>query len=181
MHVYIFDAVTGRLAKRLGGLGNVIYHLAFSPDGSRLAATLGGGKGMRLWETGSWRLLAEDKEYGGKDSYGAAFDGANRLYTVAHDGQIRRYGADGRLEAKGATQGGKEPFSIAAHPKEAKLAIGFNDGAAVEVYDARTLKRLYPADTSGIGGDNLAGIAWSADGARLYAGGKHRSGSAQMS
>jgi hypothetical protein len=31
-----------------------------------------------LWEAGSWRLLAEDKDYGGKDSYGAAFDGAHQ-------------------------------------------------------------------------------------------------------
>ena len=77
--VYIFEAATGRLVTRLGRLGNVIQHLAFSSDGSRLAATLHGGEGMRLWETGSWRLLAEDKDYGGKDSYGAAFDGANRL------------------------------------------------------------------------------------------------------
>ena len=117
--VYIFEAATGRLVTRLGRLGNVINHLAFSPDGSRLAATLGGGEGMRLWETAGWRLLAEDKDYGGKDSYGAAFDGANRLYTVAYDGQIRRYGADGRLEAKAPTQGGKEPFSVAVHPKAA--------------------------------------------------------------
>ena len=168
--VYLFNAVTGRLVKRLGRLDSVINHLAFSPDGSRLAATLGGGEGLRLWETGSWRLLAEDKDYGGKDSYGAAFDGANRLFTVADDGQIRRYGADGHLEAKAATQGGKEPFSIALHRKEAKLAIGYFDSTAVEVYDARTLARLYPADTSGINGGNLAGVAWSADGARLYAG-----------
>ena len=62
----------------------VVYHLAFSPDGSRLAATLGGGEGMRLWQAGSWRLLAEDKDYGGKESYGAAFDDTNRLL---HRGQ----------------------------------------------------------------------------------------------
>ena len=169
--VYIFEAATGQLITRLGRLGNVIVHLAFSPDGGRLAATLGGGEGMRLWETAGWRLLAEDKDYGGKNSYGAAFDGANRLYTVAYDGQIRRYGADGRLEAKAATQGGKEPFSVAVHPQGGKLAIGFNDTTAVEVYDARTLKRLYAADTSGISGGNLSKVAWSADGARLYAGG----------
>ena len=169
--VYIFDGVSGRLIRRLGRLGSVVLHLAFSPDGSRLAATLGGGEGLRLWETGSWRLLAEDKDYGGKDSYGAAFDGANRLFTVAFDGQIRRYGADGHLEAKAATQGDKKPYSIAMHPKEAKLAIGFNDSTAVEVYDARTLARLYAADTSGIREGRFHGVAWSADGARLYAGG----------
>ena len=54
--VYIFEAATGRLVTRLGKLANVINHLAFSPDGSRLAATLFGGEGMRLWETSSWQL-----------------------------------------------------------------------------------------------------------------------------
>ena len=39
-------------------------------------------------------------------------------------------------------------------PHGAKLAIGFRDTTAVEVYDARTLKRLYAADTSGLGSAN---------------------------
>ncbi len=127
---------------------------------------------MRLWEAGSWRLLAEDKDHGGKDSYGAAFDGANRLFTVAWDGQIRRHGADGRLEAKAKAAGGAEPYSIAVHPKGGKLAVGFDDTTAVEVYDAASLKRLYAANTDGISGGNLNAVAWSADGARLYAGGQ---------
>ena len=148
--VYIFEAATGRLVTRLGRFSNVIQHLAFSPDGSRLAATLGAGEGMRLWEAGGWRLLAEDKDYGGQHSLGAAFDGANRLYTVAYDGQIRRYGADGRLEAKVKTTGGAEPYSVAVYPKGGKLAVGFNDTTAVEVYDAASLKRLYTANTDGI-------------------------------
>ncbi|MGO9171268.1 MAG: TIR domain-containing protein [Rhodomicrobium sp.] len=175
MSVYIFEAATGRLATRLGRLGSAIPHLAFSPDGRRLAATLGGGEGLRLWETGSWRPLAEDKDYGGKQSYGAAFGGNGALYTVAYDGAIRRYGAGGGLEAKATTQGGTRPFSIAVHPDGTKLAVGFTDVTAVEVYDSRTLKRLYAADTSGISGGDLGGVAWSADGARLYAGGRHQS------
>jgi WD40 repeat protein len=174
--VYIFEAASGRMVKRISGLGSNIQHLAFSPDGLRLAASLFGGEGMRMWETGSWRLLAEDKNYGAKDSYGAAFDGANRVYTVAWDGQIRRYGADGRLEAKAAAQGGKEPYSVAVHPQGGKLAVGFNDTTAVEVYDAHTLKRLYAADTSGVSGGSLNAVAWSADGARLYAGGRYWGG-----
>jgi WD40 repeat protein len=122
--VFVFEAATGRLIMRLGRLGAVINHLAFSPDGSRLVSVFSGGEGMRLWETGSWRLLAEDKNYSGKESYGAVFDGANRLYTVADDGQIRRYDANGSLERKAATKGGKQPFSIALHPNGVKLAIG---------------------------------------------------------
>ena len=172
--VYIFEAATGRLVTRLGRLGNVIQHLAFSTDGSRLAATLGAGEGVRLWETAGWRLLAEDKDYGGKDSYGAAFENTNRLYTVANDGQIRRYGADGRLETKAPTLGGERPHSIAVHPQGGKLAIGFDGTTDVEVYDTRSLRRLYAADTSGISGGNLGAAAWSGDGAQLYAGGGYQ-------
>ncbi len=171
--VYIFEAGTGRLVTRLGKLANVINHLAFSPDGSRLAATLFGGEGMRLWETSSWQLLAGDKDYGGKGAFDAAFDEASRLYTVALDGQIRRYAADGKLEAKAPAHGGAAPFSIAVHPRGTKLAIGFNDTAAVEVYDARTLEWLYAADTSGIADGDLSRAAWGPDGTRLYAGGRY--------
>ena len=128
---------------------------------------------MRLWETGSWRQLAEDKDYGGEESFGAAFGPNGALYTVAVGGAIRRYGADGALETKATTHGGTEPYSIAVHPDGMKLAVGFNDTAAVEVYDARTLQWLYAASASGIGGDHRVAVAWSADGARLYGGGNH--------
>ncbi len=124
MAVYIFEAATGRLIRRLGRFGEITLHLAFSPDGSRLAATIFGGEGMRLWETADWRSLAEDKNYGGKSSYGAAFDAANRLYTVADDGRIRRYDAAGRFEGSVAVKGGKEPFGIALQGQTGKLAIG---------------------------------------------------------
>jgi WD40 repeat protein len=176
--VYIFEAATGRLVTRLARFGAIIQHLAFSPDSGSLALTLGGGGGMRLWETVSWRSLAEDMDYSGADSNGAAFDGANHLYTVAFDGQIRRYGVHGRLEAKAATQGGKRPLSVAAQAAGGKLAIGFGDATAVEVYDARTLERLYAADTGGMLRGDLSQAAWSADGARLYAAGRYWGGSA---
>jgi WD40 repeat protein len=171
MAVYILEAATGKVVTRLGRDGDAIFHLAFSPDGSRLAAMLG-REGMRLWETAGWQLLAEDRSYGSQSSYGGAFDHANRLYTVAFDGQIRRYSANGRLEAKSTTQGGKEPYGIDVNPKGTKLAVGFNDSTAVDVYDASSLRFLYAADTKGTGQANdIAKVAWSADGTRLYAGG----------
>jgi len=169
--VYIFEAATGKLLTHLGRLRGVIHQLSFSPDGSLLAATLHAGEGMRLWETANWQLLAEDQDYRGKDSYGAAFDSENRLYTVAFDGLIRRYDAKGRLEAKAATRGG-QPISITVHPSGAKFAVGFLDTAAVEVYDARRLTRLYGLSTKGAS-DNQNLVAWSNDGQRLFAGGWH--------
>ena len=149
--VYIFEAATGGSSPASAASAMSSSISPFRPMAAALPRRLA-AKACGCGRRRSWRLLAEDKDYGGKDSYGAAFDGANRLYTVALDGQIRRYGADGRLEAKAKAAGGAEPFSIAVHPKGGKLAIGFNDTTAVEVYDAASLKRLYAANTDGISG-----------------------------
>jgi WD40 repeat protein len=172
--VYIFDAGTGKLIRRLGKLDNVINHLTWSADGRYLAATLGGGQGLRVWETAGWSLVGDDRDYGGKDSYGAAFDATGRLYTVAFDGLLRRYGADFKLEGKSGTLGGKEPISVAVHPNGDRIAVGFLDSTAVEVYRAEDLQRLFAAETADVGNGDLSKVAWSADGTRLYAGGRYR-------
>ena len=39
-NIYLFDRASGRLQRRISGLPNVIYHLAYSPDGRYLAAAL---------------------------------------------------------------------------------------------------------------------------------------------
>jgi WD40 repeat protein len=171
--VYIFDATTGKIIRRLGQLGNVINHLTFSSDRKYLAATLGGGEGLRVWETSRWSLVGEDKDYSG-DSLGALFDTTNGLYTVAFDGFLRRYGADFRLEAKSETLGGKKPLSVAMHPRGDQVAVGFNDSTKVEIYDSKNLKRFFAADTEGVNTGNLGSVAWSADGTRLFAGGLYR-------
>ena len=171
--VYVFDAATGKLIRRLGKLENVIRHLTWSADGRYLAATLGRGLGLRVWETAGWSLVGDDRDYGGERSDGAAFDATGRLYTVAYDGLLRRYGTDFKLEGKSETLGGKEPFSVAVHPNGDRIAVGFSDSTAVEVYRAKDLQRLFAADTADVANGDLSAVAWSADGARLYAGGRY--------
>jgi WD40 repeat protein len=169
--VYLFELTTGKLTHRLGEFDDTIFHLTFSADGKYLAATLGGGSGTRVWETTSWRLVGSDTDYGGADSYGAAFDAADRLYTVAWDGFLRRYGRDFKLEAKSKTLGGQLPYSVAIHPKGDRVAVGFYENA-VDVYSTMDLKRLFAANLSGTGKGNFyVAVSWSADGQRLYAGG----------
>ena len=46
--IYLFDRAGGRMTGRLGGLPDAVFHLAFSPNGDRLAATLASG-GLRLY------------------------------------------------------------------------------------------------------------------------------------
>ncbi len=173
--VYLFDSASGKLLRRLGQLKNVIYHLTFSPDGKYLAATLGSGQGMRVWETSEWQIFGQDADYSNSDSYGAAFDKQNALFTVADDGFVRRYGRRFKLEAKAQATAGKRPFQISVHPAGDRLAVGFDGDLGVEIYGTAALQHMAKLDTTGMKGD-LSTVAWSPDGMRLYAGGKYSSG-----
>lgn len=170
--IYIFNANTGQLARRVGRLKDRTYHLVFSPDGRFLAATLKNGEGLRVWETARWQQVLEDRDYSGTESHGAAFGPDGKLYTTAFDGFIRRYG--GRriaLEAKAPTKGSTHPFSITVHRNG--IAVGFDDRPIAEVYDTKQMRFLFTADTTGIDKGNLKSIAWSADGSRLLAAGDY--------
>ena len=88
---------------------------------------------------------------------------------------VWRYrGADFKLEGKSGTLGGKQPYSVAVHPNGDRIAVGFDVSSAVEVYRAEDLDRLFAADTADVANGSLNAVAWSADGARLYAGGSYR-------
>jgi Caspase domain len=62
---------------------------------------------------------------------------------------------------------------VAVHPAGDRVAVGFSDSTAIEVYDANTLKRRFAVDTKDVNSGNLGRVRWSADGARLYAGGTY--------
>ncbi len=150
--VYIFDSATGKMLTRLGQLKNVIYHIAYSPDGRYLAATLGGGQGVHVWDTSNWREIAVDADYNNTDSYGAAFDSDNTLFTVADDGFVRRYGRKFRLEAKAQTTVGRRPFQIAVNPREDKLAVAFDGELGIELFGKAALQQLGKVDTANMTG-----------------------------
>lgn len=71
----------------------MILHLAWSPDGGRLAAMLGGGQGLRCYDTDAWTEQA-DTDYG-DHAYGAAFAADGRLVTSCWDGKVRLYAPAG--------------------------------------------------------------------------------------
>ncbi len=168
-NVYLFDRESGRLVRRLTGLPNVVAHLAFSPDGALLAATLGGTNGVRVWRTSDWVEVGRDADYGNQSTC-VDFDRAGRIVTVSRDGFMRLYDRTMRLLVKRAAPGGKYPLSVSFSPDGHKIAVGYEDSTRVDILSGDNLAPLYQPDTSGVEG-NLAEVAWSSNGTQLYAGG----------
>jgi WD40 repeat protein len=171
--IYLFDRATGHLLRRLSGLPSVIFDLTWSADGRFLAAGLHAGKGIFVYRTDTWTLVGSDSDYG-SGSYGLDFSRDGKLITSSFDGYLRLYtlSMNGlRLLAKRTVPGGQHPFDVRFSPDGLKIAVGFDDTARVNVLDAVTLDLLYAPDTTGIDAGNFYNVAWSADGAGLWAGG----------
>ncbi len=179
-NIYIFDRADGRLRHRIPGLPNVVFHLAFSPDGRSLAATLGGANGLRVYGVptdgdGPLPEVFTDPGFG-NDSYWAAFAQDGRLATSSYDGRVRLYGRGFERLADIETRGGKRPFGLAFSPDGRRFAVGYKDSTAVEVLDGQTLAPRFAADTKGADNGDLGSVAWSADGKTLLAGGRYADG-----
>ncbi|MGP0088604.1 MAG: hypothetical protein ACLPKB_01375, partial [Xanthobacteraceae bacterium] len=170
--IYLFDAATGTLKARIGSFENVIDHLAFSPNGRFLAATLHSGHGLRVIDIEQMREVAADRDYG-DHSFGAVFASDGRLFTVAWDGYLRAYDAAFRLVGKVQTRGGRQPFGVAVDPAGERVAVGFADTHAVEVYKTSDLSFAFAADTSAID-ERVNKVSWSSDGRQLVAGGAYQ-------
>ena len=81
-NIFLFDRASGELKQRLTRAPNVVIHLAYSPDGRRLAASLGGNNGIRVFDAGNdYRLLPSDTQYG---------DGSPWRHSIARDDWSRR-------------------------------------------------------------------------------------------
>jgi WD40 repeat protein/uncharacterized caspase-like protein len=183
--VYLFDRSTGQLRQRLSGLPEVIYHLAHSPDGRWLVATLGGKNGFRVWPlqangsaTQPGAPLADTAyDY---HSYGASFSRDGRLATTSWDGQVRLYALPGnaymgerRLKPIAQTRapGGSRPSGVAFAPNGQELAVGYQDSTRVDVLDGQNLVLRHTPSSQGVNNGDLQ-VAWSADGQQLLAAGK---------
>jgi len=173
--IYLFDRASGTLRRRLDGLPGVVNHLSYSPDGRYLVAALS-TNGIRVYSTSAYQEVARDAEYGDRSLW-AEFDRASRLVTASFDGSVRLYGTDFRPVAKRPARGGKQPFSVRFSPDGTKVALGFNDSAAVNVLSGQDLSFLYAPDTSQVSRGNVCSVAWSRDGRILYASGKYFDGS----
>ncbi len=175
--VYLFETSTGRLLARLPNQPAPIFHLAVSPDGSRVAAALGGRSGIRIWDARNGRQLAEDNAGWTGPARMVAFDVNGRLAATSADGRVRVYDANGRRVAERQPVQGGRPYGLAWSPDGALLAIGFEDRLRVEVLQAHDLRTVLVPDTTGLLGEGLPAVTWAHDargGVQLYAAGYAR-------
>jgi WD40 repeat protein len=175
--IYLFGRESGSLIRRISDdLPNVTDFLTFSPDGRYLAATLGRGKGLRVFDRDKdWRETFRDDQYGER-SQGATFARDGRLATTSYDGMIRLYRYDPgndnpnfrRFGEPVKAPSGHLPRGIAFSPDGERLAVGYVDVATIDVLEGTTLKRVggqSPPDAKA----RIVRMAWSADGQTLFA------------
>jgi WD40 repeat protein len=175
--IYLFDRATGNLVPWLKAFPNTVLHLAFSRDGQRLAASLGGANGIRVFRVTDGQEIARDSTYT-DSSYGLDWDNSGRLVTSSYDGYIRLYGTDLKQLTKAKAPNGKQPRGVEFSPDGGKIAVGYHDTTNVDVLDGTDLHTLFQPNTKDVKNGNLSSVAWSTDGQVLYAGGKY-SGSDQ--
>ena len=171
--VYLFEAESGRLVRRIGGLPGPVEVLAWSADGRFVAVGLLGKNGISVFGTDDWQELARDTDY--SDAvYGLAFDGSGRLGAASYDGYIRLYSSAFERVAKKKPPGGERPSSLAFSPDGGRLAIGYNDTNRIDILSATDLGPLPSVNTEKVAASaRFFQVAWTKDGA-LLAGGTYR-------
>jgi len=166
--VYLFDRESGRLSLRMGGAPHAVQKLAFSPDGTRLAAAHLKG-GIRVFRVADGTEIGRDTDYG-YQSLGLDFDRAGRMVTSCWDGYLRFYDRNLKLLQKTSAPNadGHPPTAVRFSPDGKKVAVVYDNSARVDVFDGK----VYRPDTTGMSDGYLSSVTWSSDGSALYAGGK---------
>jgi WD40 repeat protein len=173
MYIYLFDTVTGALVRRLGPVPGLIFDVAFSPDGNRLAAGLSGSAGVRVWTAPFSDGPVADSAYGDL-IFAVDFDPSNarRLVTISDDGWIRLYDGDFAHPVKQERiQRNDLPNAVDISPDGKMLALAYVNLAKVDLLRMADLKPIGEADTAFVERKSLGALSWSPDGRSLYAGG----------
>ncbi len=173
----------GEIQRAVCDLPSRANHAAYSPDGKYFALALKEKKGLRIYRTSDYSLVAEDTDYPETSTW-VEFDRAGRLITTCYDGKVRLYDKDFKLIVSRAMPEGRRPDSLSFSPDGSQIAVGYDEPeaqdprwpAAVDVISGTDLSVLFRPDLGGIDNGALWRVAWSADGNYVYATGTWRAG-----
>jgi WD40 repeat protein len=170
--IYLFSREHGTVVGRIRGIPEIIYDLAYSPDGRFLAVGLGAHFGIRVFDTHNNSLVGEDTDYG-DSCLSVEFTASGKLATASDDGSVRLYDVDekGAIRRRAITKppGGSDPLSARFSPDGTKVAVGFGDSPAIQVLSGDDLSVKYAPSIEGAGATGPSdALAWSSDGASLY-------------
>lgn len=143
--VKLFEVVSGKLQRTLGGHADVVRALAFSPDGTTLAAAGGipgvGGE-IRLWNVADGTLKKTltghtDCIYG----FGWRPDG-KQFATSSYDKTIKVWDVEKGVSIADLKDHADAVYGLAYTASGKYLATASAD-RSIRVWDAQTAKRLY--------------------------------------
>ena len=171
--LYLFDRDSGAMIDRITGLPTAIGDLAF--DRSGVGWRLRSGKGA----CGSTRAMAPDPAWKSRRMSIMATLAMVSPSTPTIDWRPR-VGTAGSVStmptARCSVRSQRrtlDPLGLAFNPKDGRLAVGFSEVTAVALYDGTTHAPLPAPDLRDIDNGNLDAVAWSTDGATLFAAGQY--------
>ncbi|MGH2818817.1 MAG: BTAD domain-containing putative transcriptional regulator [Actinomycetota bacterium] len=147
----IRDAETGESVLAFEGHTVDVNHVAFSPDGSRLASTGDDGK-LKVWDPTTGRLVAGLS--GSGSAWGPSFSADGSLVAATSDKRVRVVALPTRRVVLDIRVDGA--FGTALSPDGKRLAV-VSDRSAV--FDVRTGEEVFPLNA-----DGSWAVSWSPDG-----------------
>jgi WD40 repeat protein len=180
--VLLRDLTTGAEIRRFEFDAKLVWAVAFSPDGSRIAASTGTTDGaddsnqIRVWETATGKELARLTGHSrdvrwvsfhpnGRTLASAGFDGTVRIWDVGAGKLTRTIGAHGGYaERVFFLPGGKQLVSCGGTMN--------NQDGSIAVWDADTGREV--KTWHGGGANGLIALAVSTDGSLIASGSRDR-------
>ncbi|MBF0322270.1 MAG: WD40 repeat domain-containing protein, partial [Magnetococcales bacterium] len=157
--LYLFDLEKERIKGVLPNLKAPVFHMAYAPDGQKLALAES-TFGLVLLDA-SGNGIGQDRAYEGAVHWVAFANNSKFLATTSLDGQVRLYDTQGKLIAKRRFHPKERPLAVAFSPDDTQLAVGSMDSPRVEVMSATDLKALFLPNVSGMRDGNTSAVTWS--------------------
>ncbi len=166
--VYLLDAHTGKIVKRIGNLPNIISNIEYSPDGAVLAIGMHGHGGVAFFDTKTFTRLGQDQIYNERVK-GISFSKNGYIATGSLDGYLRIYDKSFNIFARIQIPDISLISSVFFSPDNSKLLIGSHNSANVYIV---TFPKLQVEKILKVSNENQRSLhlaAWSRSGDFIYA------------